>query len=73
MQVKQRENEEKARKLPWISWNTQPDGRSKEGTERSSSIWEGCRSIHEPVSGAVLDDRNDAVPLHGKIQPAREY
>lgn len=24
---------------------------------RSSSIWEGCRSICEPVSGAVLDDR----------------
>ena len=39
------------------------------GTESSSSIWEGCRSIREPVSAAVLDGRTDAVPLHGKITP----
>ena len=40
------------------------------GTESSSSIWEGCRSIREPVSVAVLDGWTDAVPLHGKITPA---
>ena len=40
------------------------------GTESSSSIWEGCRSIREPVSAAVLDGWTDAVPLHGKITPA---
>ena len=39
------------------------------GTESSSSIWEGCRSIREPVSVAVLDGWTDAVPLHGKITP----
>lgn len=39
------------------------------GTESSSSIWEGCRSIREPVSVAVLDGWTDAVPLHGKIIP----
>ena len=39
------------------------------GTESSSSIWEGCRSIREPVSAAVLDGWTDAVPLHGKITP----
>lgn len=41
------------------------------GTGGSSSIWEGCRSIREPVSVAVLDGWTDAVPLHGKITPAR--
>ncbi|EEF75951.1 hypothetical protein [Bacteroides xylanisolvens] len=41
------------------------------GTRGSSSIWEGCRSIHESVSTAVLDDWTDAVPLHRKITPAR--
>lgn len=39
------------------------------GTGGSSSIWEGCRSIREPVSVAVLDGWTDAVPLHGKITP----
>lgn len=39
------------------------------GTESSSLIWEGCRSIREPVSAAVLDGWTDAVPLHGKITP----
>lgn len=36
------------------------------GTESSSSIWEGCRSIREPVSAAVLDGWTDAVPFMGK-------
>lgn len=39
------------------------------GTESSSSIWECCRSIREPVSVAVLDGWTDAVALHGKITP----
>lgn len=57
MQARQREYEEKARKPPGIERNTQPDGCNTEETKRSSSIWEGCRSIRVPVSGAVLDAR----------------
>lgn len=32
---------------------------------------EGCHSIHEPISIAVLDVRTATVPLHEKIFSAR--
>ena len=55
MQIRQRGKDGKASKQPGISRNTQPDRRSKEGTERTSSIWEGCRANPRAVSMAVLD------------------
>ena len=47
-----------------------PTGTARRGLKGHLRFAEGCRKIHEPVSGAVLDARTTAVPLHGKISPA---
>ena len=73
MQARQRENEGEARKPPGIERNTQPDSAARRGPEGHLRFGKAAGQIHEPVSEALLDDRNDAVPLHGKISPAREY
>ena len=54
-----------------ISRNTQPDRQGKEGNRkfifdlRKAAV----KNIREPLAKAVLDDRNNAVPSHGKIPP----
>ena len=48
-----------------------PTGTARRGLKGHLRFAEGCRKIHEPVSGAVLDDRATVVPLHGKISLTR--
>lgn len=70
MQDTQRENEGKASKQPG-DFTEYPTRQARQGGEPEVHLRfaEGCRSIRRPVSKAVLDDRNNAVPSHGKIPP----
>ncbi|MEQ3370137.1 hypothetical protein ACIXO7_20000 [Bacteroides fragilis] len=66
MQTAQRGKDGKTSKQPGISRNTQPDGAARRGTERTSSIWEGCRANPRAVSMAVLDDGRPLYLCMGK-------
>jgi hypothetical protein len=48
-----------------------PTGTTRRGLKSHLRFVEGCRSIRDPISGAVLDDRATVVPLHGKISLTR--
>ena len=70
MRVRQRGKDGKASKRP-ENFTEYPTRRgTRRGLKGHLRFAEGCRKIHEPVSGAVLDARTTAVPLHGKISPA---
>jgi hypothetical protein len=56
-EIRQRENEEKARKPPGIERNTQPDSAARRGPKGHLRFGKAAGQIREPVSGAVLDDR----------------
>ena len=70
MQGAQRGKEGKASKQPG-DFTEYPTRQARQGGEPEVHLRfaEGCRSIRRPVSKAVLDDRNNAVPSHGKIPP----
>lgn len=66
MQARQRENEGEARKPPGIERNTQPDSAARRGQESHLRFGKAAGQIHEPVSGAVLDDRMTLYLCMGK-------